>query len=106
MPIANRHKLIAAFADSVNAHADELARTLVQEQGKPLAEARSEIVYAESFLRHFALVALPAEVLQDDEAYRIKVHHKPLGVVAAITPWNFPILIACFQTPGGRTGGA
>jgi aldehyde dehydrogenase (NAD+) len=97
MPIANRQKMIAAFADSVNAHADELARTLVQEQGKPLAEARSEIVYAECFLRHFALAALPAEVLQDDEAYRIEVHHKPLGVVAAITPWNFPILIACYK---------
>jgi acyl-CoA reductase-like NAD-dependent aldehyde dehydrogenase len=49
MPIADRQKLIAAFADSVNAHADELGRMLVQEQGKPLAEAQSEIVYAEFF---------------------------------------------------------
>ena len=96
-PIAERQKLIAAFAASLNAHADELARTLVQEQGKPLAEAQLEIVYAEFFLRHFSQATLPAEILQDDDAYRIEVHHKPLGVVAAITPWNFPVLIACYK---------
>ncbi|MEP9350436.1 aldehyde dehydrogenase family protein [Xanthobacter sp. KR7-225] len=96
-PLVERHARLERFADAVHQNADELARTLVMEQGKPLGEARTEIAHAEFFLRHFAAADLPAAVVQDDAALRVEVHHRALGVVAGITPWNFPVLIACYK---------
>lgn len=75
-------------------HAEDLARLMTAEQGKPLAEARGEVVYAASFLDWFAEEArridgsLPACDLPDR---RILVRREPVGIVAAITPWNFPL---------------
>jgi acyl-CoA reductase-like NAD-dependent aldehyde dehydrogenase len=96
-PQSDRARLLIAFADAIAAEAKDLAGTLVREQGKPLAEAEAEVSYAEIFVRHFAGMELPVEVIQDDSAYRIELHHKPLGVVVGITPWNFPVLIACYK---------
>jgi len=96
-PLSTRRERLASFADAVAKHADELARTLVMEQGKPLDQARAEISYAEFFLRHFATAELPVEIVQDDVILRVEVHHRPLGVVAGITPWNFPVLIAAYK---------
>jgi acyl-CoA reductase-like NAD-dependent aldehyde dehydrogenase len=97
LSLAQRRGRLEQLADLVKEHADELARSLVQEQGKPLAEARMEIGFAEVFIRHFAQIELPVEVAQDDADFRIEVHHKPLGVVVGITPWNFPVLISLFK---------
>ena len=97
LPQSERAAKLVALADAIEAEATNLARTLVQEQGKPFEEAAAEVAYAGIFLRHFAAQQLPVEVVQDDEAYRIEVHHKPLGVVAGITPWNFPVLIASYK---------
>ncbi|MFG1268774.1 aldehyde dehydrogenase family protein [Xanthobacter sp.] len=96
-PLSTRRERLARFADAVAQHTDELARTLVMEQGKPLDQAHAEISYAEFFLRHFATAELPVEIVQDDEVLRVEVHHRPLGVVAGITPWNFPVLIAAYK---------
>ncbi|MFC4595737.1 aldehyde dehydrogenase family protein [Sphingobium tyrosinilyticum] len=92
-PVAERGALLSKFADAIAARTEELARVLVQEQGKPLAQAMGEVGYAAFFVRHFAKQELKPQVLQDDAAYHIEVHHKPLGVVAGITPWNFPFLM-------------
>jgi aldehyde dehydrogenase (NAD+) len=97
VPLAERRKHLHALADMVKEHADELARSLVQEQGKPLAEASMEIGFTEIFIRHFAQIELPVDVVQDDADFRIEVHHKALGVVVGITPWNFPVLISLFK---------
>ncbi len=75
---------------------DELAMIMTQEQGKPLAEARGEIAYAASFVEWFAEEAkrVDGEILpghQPDK--RILVLKQPVGVAAAITPWNFPSAI-------------
>lgn len=93
---ARRAKLLE-FADAVRDNRDELARTLVQEQGKPLAEATAEITYAEAFIRYFAGLDVPVQVLEDTAASRVEVHRKPLGVVVGITPWNLPVLIASYK---------
>ena len=74
-------------------HQDDLATLMTAEQGKPLAESRSEIAYAASFIEWFAEEAkrLYGDVIpghQPDK--RILVLRQPVGVVAAITPWNFP----------------
>ncbi len=97
LPLARRQEHLLRFADALHEHAGEITRTLVMEQGKPLDQAALEVGYAEFFLRHFAAADLPVEVVQDDEALRVEVHHRPLGVVAGITPWNFPVLIACYK---------
>ncbi len=96
-PLDERRALLHQLADAIDARADEIARTMVQEQGKPLAEAAAETAYAAIFIRFFADMEMPVEIAQDDDAYSIEVHHKPLGVVAGITPWNFPFLIPCYK---------
>lgn len=91
--IAERKKLLVSVADKLNARAEEIARVMTQEQGKPLAESEFEVSYTEAFIRHFAGMDITSHVVQDDEAFHVEVRRKALGVVAAITPWNFPILI-------------
>ncbi|EHP39860.1 aldehyde dehydrogenase [Cupriavidus basilensis OR16] len=92
-----RRALLLRFADEMAANAEDLAASLVLEQGKPLAEARQELQFALAFVRHIAGMELPVSVVQDDATHRIEVHHKPLGVVAAIAAWNFPVLIAAYK---------
>ncbi|RQS09841.1 NAD-dependent succinate-semialdehyde dehydrogenase [Burkholderia sp. Bp9002] len=75
-------------------HRDALAELLTREQGKPLAEARGEVGYAASFLEWFAEEAkrMYGDVIPSPKPdARIVVTREPVGVVAAITPWNFPL---------------
>jgi len=98
-PIADRRALILKLADSIEAHADELARLLTQEQGKPLSEASAEIAYSVAFIRQLASYDLPVQILEDNDTRRVELHRRPLGVVGAIIPWNFPVLIVAFKLP-------
>ncbi|MHA6879966.1 NAD-dependent succinate-semialdehyde dehydrogenase [Ralstonia pseudosolanacearum] len=89
-----RAKILRKLADLMLEHQQDLARILTAEQGKPLPEATGEITYAASFIEWFAEEArrvygdtIPAP--QGDR--RIVVNKEPIGVTAAITPWNFPI---------------
>ncbi|MDO9092893.1 MAG: NAD-dependent succinate-semialdehyde dehydrogenase [Rubrivivax sp.] len=75
-------------------HADDLARIMTAEQGKPLAEARGEVVYGASFIEWFAEEARRVygeSIPTTDNNKRYLVIRQPIGVCAAITPWNFPI---------------
>lgn len=89
-----RRKALLAAAEKLAAKAPEIARTLTQEQGKPLAQATIELQTAVASLKAMAGMALPHEVTQDDGRGKIEVTRRPFGVVAAITPWNFPVMIA------------
>jgi acyl-CoA reductase-like NAD-dependent aldehyde dehydrogenase len=75
----------------------ELARLVTAEQGKPLRESLAEIGSCVTWLRYFAELELPREVIQDDENALVEVVRRPLGVVAAITPWNFPLATAVWK---------
>lgn len=97
VPLAERQAKVAALADAIAANADRLARALTQEQGKPLAEAQGEIAWAEGYLRHYATLAIAERTIQDDASGLIQVRRKPLGVVAGIIAWNFPLLVACWK---------
>ncbi|MDF3933321.1 NAD-dependent succinate-semialdehyde dehydrogenase [Pseudomonas citronellolis] len=82
------------WAELMLASQDELARLLSSEQGKPLAEAKGEVAYAASFLEWFAEEAkrVYGDVIPSHKTdARILVTKEPIGVVAAITPWNFPL---------------
>ncbi|MBP6678445.1 MAG: aldehyde dehydrogenase family protein, partial [Paracoccus sp.] len=98
-PIAERRALILSLADRIEAGAEDLARLLTQEQGKPLPEAQAEIAYTCAFIRHLAGYDLPVKVIEDNETRLVRQFRKPLGVVAAIIPWNFPVLIVAFKLP-------
>ena len=96
-PMAERQAKVSALADAIVANADKLARALTQEQGKPLAEARGEIAWTEGYLRHYATLEIAERTIQDDANGLIQVRRKPLGVVAGIIAWNFPLLVACWK---------
>jgi acyl-CoA reductase-like NAD-dependent aldehyde dehydrogenase len=90
-PIDERKRTMIAMADIIDAHADELGRLLTQEQGKPLEHATGEVRGIGRRFRYWAQQELEVEVLEDSELMRVEAHRKPLGVVAAIVPWNFPL---------------
>ena len=92
-PIRERSALLIKLADALAARRDEFARLLTLEQGKPISEANWEIDFTIRIMRHHATLELPDEVLKEDATKKIVRQHMPLGVVAAIVPWNFPMLL-------------
>lgn len=92
-PAAERSQLLLAWYQLISKHQDDLARLMTLEQGKPLTEAKGEIAYGASYLQWFAEEAkrLYGDTIPAPSAdKRIIVQRQPVGVVAAITPWNFP----------------
>jgi succinate-semialdehyde dehydrogenase/glutarate-semialdehyde dehydrogenase len=88
-----RARLLRDWFNAITQHADDLAMIMTREQGKPLTEARNEIAYAASFIEWFAEEAkrVYGDLIPHPQAdKRIAVMRQPVGVCAAITPWNFP----------------
>lgn len=95
------------IAEAIEANAEALAELLSREQGKPLngPNARFELGGCVAWTRVPAGLPLPVEVVVDDGENYAEMHYRPLGVVAAITPWNWPMLIAIWQIiPALRMG--
>jgi len=88
-----RRKKLEAFAAAMMARAQEIGRVLTLEQGKPLPHAVEEVERSAGVLRYYASQKLQLQVLREDEHSRVIEHRTPLGVVAAITPWNFPMML-------------
>ena len=89
-----RHAILMNWFQLLMANQDDLARIMTAEQGKPFAEAKGEIAYGASFVEWFAEEAkrINGETLpQFDNSRRLTVLKQPIGVCAAITPWNFPL---------------
>jgi succinate-semialdehyde dehydrogenase/glutarate-semialdehyde dehydrogenase len=89
-----RHTILMKWFALLNQHADDLARIMTAEQGKPLPEARGEVIYGASFIEWFAEEGrrVYGETIPTTDANkRTLVIKQPVGVCAAITPWNFPI---------------
>ncbi|RDF57736.1 NAD-dependent succinate-semialdehyde dehydrogenase [Acinetobacter baumannii] len=89
----DRSIILKKWFDLIISNADDLAFILTSEQGKPLAEAKGEILYAASFIEWFAEEAkrIYGDIIPSPYPdARIVVNKQPIGVVAAITPWNFP----------------
>src|SRR3984885_14693156 len=89
-----RANILRKWFDLIMANQEDLAQLMTAEQGKPLAETRGEVAYGASFIEWFAEEGKRAygDVIPTHAAgKRILVLKQPIGVVAAITPWNFPI---------------
>ncbi len=102
-----RAAVCGQISEAITAHAEELARLLTQEQGKPLngMGSRFELGGAAAWAGYTGTLSLPDKVIQDDETARIVQTRKPIGVVGSITPWNWPLMIAVWHVvPAIRTG--
>ncbi|KAB7741189.1 aldehyde dehydrogenase family protein [Parvibaculum sedimenti] len=104
-PIAERKKALGAIADIIEANAAELARLLTQEQGKPIGDATGEVYGTAAFFRYFTMLDMPVKVIDDSENRRVEAHRKPLGVIGAIVPWNFPLILMAFKVPPALLAG-
>jgi len=96
-PLRDRAGLLIKLAEALEAEQGEFARLLTEEQGKPLPDSLGEIAYSIATLRYFATLDLPLEVLKEDSSRKVVRQRRPLGVVAAITPWNFPLMLAVWK---------
>jgi len=92
-----RRRVLIACAEKVRAHAEELGRLICREQGRPLPKAIGEVMGAARWFEHTAGLDLPVEVIRDDDAMHVSVHRRPLGVVAGIAPWNYPVISAVWK---------
>ena len=100
-----RRAVLRRAAAAILASVGELAPLLTAEQGKPRSEAATEVRVAGSWLRYYADLEIPRELVQEDRRGHAEVRRRPLGVVAAITPWNYPIALALWKiAPALRAG--
>lgn len=101
-PESERGRVVGALADTLEEHAEDLAELLTREQGKPVANARMEVVRSAMWARELRRLAfdeggLADEVVLDDDELRVVLRRVPLGVVGAIVPWNFPVSLAVWK---------
>lgn len=96
-PYAERQRVVASLGGIVTAHRDELVSWLVAEQGKPRVAAEWEIDGAAHWFDGIAKLTLPDEEFDMGGGQMASVRHVPIGVVGAIVPWNFPILLAVWK---------
>ncbi len=104
-PLKERAELLNKLADAMMARHEEFARLLTQEQGKPLPMAMWEVGGTAAGLKYFASLTLDDKVIKDDADSKIILQHAPLGVVAAITPWNFPLILLSIKVGPGLVAG-
>jgi acyl-CoA reductase-like NAD-dependent aldehyde dehydrogenase len=90
---ALRREALAACADILDRHIDELSQLLSLEQGKPVASAAGEIKIASRICRYYAARIPRSEIIRESDVDRVAVLRAPVGVVGLIVPWNFPITI-------------
>jgi acyl-CoA reductase-like NAD-dependent aldehyde dehydrogenase len=93
-----RETYLNDFADALAAKREELIHLLVLEQGKPaLTMAAPEIDQSIAWIRQIASRRIPVEIVEETSDHVVELHHTPLGVVGAITPWNFPVLLSLWK---------
>ena len=94
LSFAERSALIGEFSESIKSRADEIAKALTREQGKPLSQAKGEVMDAAHELKALCQFEPRPEVIRANVDSRVELHYRPLGVFGAITPWNYPVLLA------------
>jgi aldehyde dehydrogenase (NAD+) len=94
---SDRQALIVRIGEIISAHADELAAMLTREQGKPGEQAMSEITLAAQWCHATATLELPERVIEEGKGRRRFTRYEPIGVVAGLSPWNFPVLLSIWK---------
>lgn len=97
LSVQQRREKLFALADAIMANADPLMRLLTSEQGKPHHEAQGEVMGSSAWLKGAASLELPVTVNEDSADRYSETRHVPIGVVGAIAPWNYPLLLMSFK---------
>ncbi len=96
-PLAERQALVAKAGDVLIEHAADLGRVLLREQGRPAEMATGEIAHSGQWLHAVARLAPPVHVAEETERSLVETRYVPLGVVGAISPWNFPVALSVWK---------
>jgi len=97
MPVEERRAYVNALAQLLRSEVGTLAPLLTQEQGKPLKEAEREILSSADHIDALCKVDIGPELLRSGERDHVQLQYYPLGVIGAITPWNFPVALAIWK---------
>jgi acyl-CoA reductase-like NAD-dependent aldehyde dehydrogenase len=89
-----RRNALSKCSDILRTSANELANILTQEQGKTFQQSKGEMDWAAWWIDEVLSMEIPVDLLVDNETERIEMRRKPLGVIGAIMPWNYPIILA------------
>lgn len=87
----------AKIAADIRAEKDEIAQLITLEQGKTIGMAQFEVDAGASWIDYLSSLDIPVETIQEPNGKTIKVYNRPLGVVASVTPWNWPFMIAVWH---------
>jgi acyl-CoA reductase-like NAD-dependent aldehyde dehydrogenase len=104
-PIAERQALVAKIGDAIQTHAEEFKRLLTMEQGKARQGSEWEIGGSVIWCHEIAKQKLDVHVAEETATRRVETRRVPLGVVGAITPWNFPLLLAVWKVAPALVAG-
>ena len=105
LPIGKRREYLNAMAQAILANIDPMKRLLTSEQGKPHADAEADVGGAAFWLMGASSLDLPVVVNEDSEERYSETRRVPIGVVGAIAPWNFPMILAAFKIGPGLLAG-
>lgn len=105
LPIEKRREYLNAMAQAILANIDPLKRLLTSEQGKPHADAEADVGGAAFWLMGASSLDLPVVVNEDSDERYSETRRVPIGVVGAIAPWNFPMILAAFKIGPGLLAG-
>jgi aldehyde dehydrogenase (NAD+) len=104
-PWSERASVLARIGKTIASNADELVAMLTREQGKPTDQARTEVFGAAQWCAAISSMTLDEKVVEDSETHRLVTSYVPIGVVCAISPWNFPVLLSIWKlAPALLTG--
>lgn len=105
IPEMARGAMLKQAAAALSQNVDPLMRLLTSEQGKPLQQAKAEVLGSAFWLNAIADMEIPVTLNEDTDQRRSETRHVPLGVVAGISPWNFPLTLAFWKiAPALKTG--
>lgn len=96
-PWDTRKAVVLRIGEVIGTNAEDLARLLTREQGKPHAQAMFEIGAAAQWCGATTMLELPTETIEDTPEHLVQVERVPIGVVGAISPWNFPVLLSLWK---------
>ncbi|MFC5590545.1 aldehyde dehydrogenase family protein [Sporosarcina soli] len=96
-PIEERGKYVSRLGEAIEEYQEEFMNLLTLEQGKPRPDAEWEVGGSVYWAKEIAKQRLKVEVIEETDDHIVEKHYTPLGVVGAITPWNFPILLSVWK---------
>lgn len=96
-PLAERRAGVARIAEVIGGNLEAFTRLFTLEQGRPLAKAAEELMASAFWAQHISTQDIPVVVNEDTDERRSETHRTPLGVVGAIVPWNFPMLLGVWK---------